>query len=261
MGAFHVKHNRRTRHAGEHILRKQHHLSVGVDDLAVFCDDSKAVAVAIEGKAQLGVGLFQGVNQVLQILWLARVRVMVGKGAVHLAEQFNHLAANFAKNLRSGRASNTIATVDHDFHGALEANISCNPVAIRRFNVHIAHRPAVLQTPAFALHHLAQGLNLFAVNRAAPHHHLEAVVIFGIVAARDLDAAFAERISRKVEQRRGHAAYVDHSHACLHQPAHQGGRQRWPADAPIAAHSDRGLPFAQGQGAKGAAQAERKGFV
>jgi hypothetical protein len=63
----------------EHVLRKQHHLAVGVDVVAVLGDDAQAVAVAVKGQAQLGVGVLQRADQVAQVFGLARVGVVVGK--------------------------------------------------------------------------------------------------------------------------------------------------------------------------------------
>jgi hypothetical protein len=77
--ALHVEDDVAARHAREHVLREQDHLAVGVDVLAVLGDDAQAVAVAVEGQAELGVGLAQRADQVLQVLGLARVRVVVGE--------------------------------------------------------------------------------------------------------------------------------------------------------------------------------------
>jgi hypothetical protein len=64
-------------------------------------------------------------------------------------------------------------------------------------------------------------LDFVPVDGAPAHHHLEAVVVLRVVAARDLDAAGAQRAGGKVEHRRGHHADVDHLHADRDQAARQ----------------------------------------
>ena len=110
------------------------------------------------------------------------------------------------------------------------------------------------QHPAFVLHHLAQALNFFAVNGAACHHHLEAVVVLGVVAARDLDAASAQGVGGEIKLRCGHHAHIDDVHTCIHQSLHQGGGQRGPTQATISTHRHCGFALRQRLGAKGFAQ-------
>jgi hypothetical protein len=81
----------------EHVGGKQHQLAVGEDDLAVLGDDAETVAVAVEGQADLGVGILQRADHVLQVLGLGRVGVVVGEGAVDLAEQFDQVTAHLAE--------------------------------------------------------------------------------------------------------------------------------------------------------------------
>jgi hypothetical protein len=73
---------------------EQHQLAVGIDDLAVLGHHAEAVAVAIEGQAQFGVGLAQGAPQVFEVLRLGRIGVMVGEVAVDLAVQGRHRASH-----------------------------------------------------------------------------------------------------------------------------------------------------------------------
>ena len=75
------------------------------------------------------------------------------------------------------------------------------------------------------------GLDVVAINRAAGQHHLEAVVVLRVVAARDLDARAATMLGARsghvVEHRRGHGADVDDIQPGRGQPAHQGRDKRW----------------------------------
>lgn len=65
--AFHVEHDGAARHAGQHILCKQHHLPVGVDHIAVLGDDAQATAVAVEGQPQFRIGLAQDAPDVFEV--------------------------------------------------------------------------------------------------------------------------------------------------------------------------------------------------
>jgi hypothetical protein len=53
--ALHVEDHGGAAVAREHVAREQHELAVGVDDLPVLRDDAQAVAVAVEGQAELGI--------------------------------------------------------------------------------------------------------------------------------------------------------------------------------------------------------------
>src|SRR5205807_8963754 len=57
--ALHVVDDLGPRIAAEHVLRQQHQLAVGIDDLAVLGDKAEPVAVAVEGQAELALSSFQ----------------------------------------------------------------------------------------------------------------------------------------------------------------------------------------------------------
>ena len=75
--------------------------------------------------------------------------------------------------------------------------------------------------PTFILHHLTQALNLVAVNRPASQHHFEAVVILGVVAAGDLNAAVTQGVGGEIKLRRGDHAYIDHFNTHIQQALYQ----------------------------------------
>ena len=66
--AFDIKYDLCRRVAREHILRKQDHLSIGVNRRPFFGNDAQAVAIAVKGKAQLGIAFPQGALHIVQIL-------------------------------------------------------------------------------------------------------------------------------------------------------------------------------------------------
>ena len=86
MRAFHIKDDGAAWHAGEYVLGKEHHLAVGVDDLAVFGDYAQAVAIAVKGQAYFCVGFAQGAFQVFEVFGFARVGVVVGEVAINRAK-------------------------------------------------------------------------------------------------------------------------------------------------------------------------------
>jgi hypothetical protein len=120
---------------------------------------------------------------------------------------------------------------------------------------------AGLQLPALGLHGDAQVLDFVAINGAATQHHLEAVVVLGVVAARDLDAAVAQRVGSKVQHGGGDHAHINDGDAGVLQAGHQGFDQSGSAQATVAANGDRGFPLGHGDGAKRPAQAARNVFV
>ena len=89
-------------------------------------------------------------------------------------------------------------------------NIADDAFAVGLEHIELAHFAARQQAPVFRLHHAAQGLNFFAVNGAPCQHHLEAVVILGIVTASDLNAAAAQGVGSEIEHRGGHRTDIDH---------------------------------------------------
>ena len=56
-GAFDVVDDRRSRIAREHVFGEQHQQTIGIDHLAVRGDHTEAIAVAVEGDSDIGVGL------------------------------------------------------------------------------------------------------------------------------------------------------------------------------------------------------------
>src|SRR5256885_13218843 len=61
--ALHVVDDLGPRIAAEHVLRQQHQLAVGIDDLAVLGDEAEPVAVAVEGQAELALSGLQFLYQ------------------------------------------------------------------------------------------------------------------------------------------------------------------------------------------------------
>jgi len=79
---------------------------------------------------------------------------------------------------------------------------------------------------------------------------------FGVVAARDLNAAFTQSAGGEIQLRCGHHADIQHLYACLHQALYQRLRQVGTTQATITAHRDLLLAKGQGLRAKTAAQGD-----
>ena len=250
--AFHVVQDLRARMAGQHVGGKQHHLAVRVDDLAILGDHAQAVAIAIEGDADLRIRLGQAADQVLQVFRMRRVRMVVREIAIDVAEQFDDLAAHAAEQVAREGAGHAIAAVDGDLDRARQLDVAQDALQVGGADIMggVASRrgtgAAIVGDDA-----VVQRLDRFAVDRFAGQHHLEAVVIGWIVAARDHDAGTrVEHIRAEVDHRRGHHAQVDHVDACRLQALRQRRRQFRPRQAAIAADHDPLLTLGQGGLAK-----------
>ena len=239
-------------------MGKQLHLPIGIDVLAIAGHNAQAVAVTIKGQAKLSARAGQGGDQVFQIFRFARVGVVVGKLPIDLAEQFDDLAAQGTKNPRRRSARHAIATVDHDLHRPSQTHIAQDAVGIRLDQVHQAHQSPGFQDPAFIGHGGAQSLDVLAINGAPSQHHLETVVILGVVAARDLNAAAAQRVRGKVQHRGGDHPHVNHHHAHIDQTLHQGRAEAGRTPAAVTTHGHRGLPTSRSLVAKGPTQSTGK---
>src|SRR5450759_1763215 len=207
---LYVVDHRRAGVARQHVGGEQHELPVGIDDVAALSDDAEAVAVAVEREADFGVAALQGFDQVGEILRHRGIRVVIGESAVHLAEEFGHLAAETAIQLRRVRTGDTVAAVDGDFHRPRELHVTGDACEVIGVDVGSAVTAiARRNVPAFDA--LPQSLDCVARERVARQHDLEPVVIGRVVRARHHYAGQgAEVVGREVEHRGGHAADVDY---------------------------------------------------
>ena len=261
LGTLDVKQDLAARHALQHVLGKQHHLPVGVNVGAVLGDNAQAVAVAIKGQSQLGIAVLQGIDQVAQVFGFAGIGVVVGKTAVHFGKQLGHFTAQRPKDGGGGSARNAVAAVHHDFHGARQRDVAGDAVAVGRQHIALTQTAAGRQLPGFVFNGAAQRLDFIAKDGAAVEHHLEAVVVLGVVAAGDLDAGGTQGAGSKVQHRSGARANVDHVQAGFGQPQFQRRHQRRPRQAAIAPHGHGALAFGTRRRTKGAPQRARQCFV
>ena len=92
---------------------KMHEELVAVDDLAGLVHRADPVGVAVERDAQLGAGAPHLGLEVAQVLGDGRIGMMVGEGAVRLAEERRHLGAERLEGRHRDEAPGPVAAVDH----------------------------------------------------------------------------------------------------------------------------------------------------
>ena len=250
LGAFDIEDDRSAGNPRQHITGKQNHLTVRIDVVTLLGDNSQAITIPVKCKAQFRIRILEGSHQVSQIFRFARVRVVVGKVAVHFTEQLNDLTANGPKNCRSRCPSNAVTTVHHNFHWPGKLDIRQDARLIRRFDVDIAHAPPRFEGPALSLHHPTQILDFLSVNGTTPHHHLEAVVILWIVTAGHLNAAGAQRAGCKVQHGGGHHAHINNIETGSNKPTNQGCTQSRATQSTVTTHRHRCFTFKPGDGSK-----------
>ena len=89
--ALHLADDRRPGIQGKQIAGEEDHQLVPPEDVALLVDRADAVRVAIERNAEVRTRGPDLLLQVAQVLGHGRIGVVVGKGAVQLAEQLDHL--------------------------------------------------------------------------------------------------------------------------------------------------------------------------
>ncbi len=240
-------------HARQHVGGEEHQLAIRVDDFAVLGHHAEAVAVAVEGDADFGVGFLERADDVGQIFRLGRVRVMVGEIAVDFAEQRDDLAAEAREQFRCDRAGDAVAAVHDDLQRPGELDVADDLFNVGGLDVgHAALALAVLQVAG--LDAPLQILDRVERQRRAADHHLQAVVVGRVVAAGDRDAGVAaEFVGGEVGDRGRHAADVDGVHAGGADAVHQRAGQFGAGQAAVAADGDRFLALLDGQRAEGVA--------
>ena len=112
-----------------------------------------------------------------------------------------------------------------------------------------------LKNPSFLLNDVPEGLNFIAVNGAPTQDHFETIVVFGVVAARDLNARVAKGVGRKIKLWGGGQAHIQHLNAHRHQTANKGSRQNRSTQAPVTTHRHGVAALFHSQGTKSTPQA------
>ena len=172
--------------SAKHVFCKEHHLTIGINDLTGLRHDAEAVAVAVEGKSHFRVGRAHERLQVLQVGGLRRIGVMIREMSVDLRKERQHPAAESVIETFGEGARHAVAAVDGDRHRTRKRNVAEHLLEVGRNGVHRLARSRRLGLEPLALFNsFADLLDLVGKERNARHHHLETVVLGGIVRTRD----------------------------------------------------------------------------
>ena len=179
--AFNIAENERVGFSGQHLASQKRKQLITEQEPAAFVNRANPVGIAIKAKAEVGVA---GNNQSLKVGHVRlhnRVRMVVGEGAVRLAEKWHNLRAHALKKLNAVFPSRAVAAVDNNLEGAGQRYFSSDIRAIYRENVaNFVCSHAGWELPVF--HRFVQGGYLFAVQGGGAAPDLEPVILCRIVA-------------------------------------------------------------------------------
>src|SRR6266481_6451920 len=163
--------------ARQYVARIDDQDVVPPDYLAGVVDHADAVRVAIERNADVGVVLFHGGDQILDVFWDSGIRVVIRKRAVALAVQKARLDAELRKELWRNKGARSVATIEDDLQVATNfPDVRRNVVDVAVDDLFVAKR--ALPAWEFARNgELIEVLYVSAVNGAGSETKLESVVL------------------------------------------------------------------------------------
>ncbi|MCY1210231.1 hypothetical protein D9M69_290400 [compost metagenome] len=178
--------------------------------------------------------------------------MVVGEGAVDVAVQRDHGAAQGLDQLRCDHPGYAVAAVHHHFQGPGHGDVVADFTEVAIQHVH-RFEAADAAGQVVALDAGVQGSDLFVGQGFAGDHDLEAVVVRRVVAAGEHHAGFAgQHVGCVVERRGRHHADVADLATAVQQALDQRLDQLRAGQAAIAADRDVGLAAGQALGADGA---------
>jgi len=190
---LHIGDNRRPGVVPEHILGVDHQQLVTPDHAALAIDRADPVAIAIESHSEIELLVRDQRLEVRQIGLDRGIGMMIGEIAIHFGVKQMMGARQARSKFLKRRAGSTIARIPADLEpGERRGVYPVQPLKqppdilfedVLRFGRSGAVGPSALRG------NLAQPLDIRAEERAPLEHHLEAIVIGGIMAAGYLDAA------------------------------------------------------------------------
>ena len=180
LAGLHIGDDRRPRPFGKHGARQHDHQLVTPQDAALPVDHADPVAIAIQRDAEVGLVLGHRLHQLFQIFRHGRVGMMIRESAVHLDIQ-QHMAGGQAHaDFIHQRAAGAITAVPDDLQLLAFAIVAHHPVGIFLHDVMPADRARAALEIATGRQG-AQALNIVTEERIVPQHHLETVIIRGVV--------------------------------------------------------------------------------
>src|SRR4051812_35023282 len=103
--ALHLADDGRAGPVREHVAREEDHQLIAPEDLAVLVHRAHAVGVAVPGDTQIRLCFQHLTLQVVQVLFHGRIGMVIGEGAVELAEELGHVMPQRAQKARSDHAA------------------------------------------------------------------------------------------------------------------------------------------------------------
>ena len=204
--ALHVVDDIGARVSARDVARKQHHEAIGPDDCPAVGDDAQAVAIAVEGDAQVRIAFADRDDEVVEVRRFGRIRMVVRKAAVDFLVQAHHFAPESFEERRRDQTRHAIAAVDHDRHGTGDGDVGDDAITVLFDDAGRLRRAAGSRRAVAAFDTRTQGLNGIPGKHGAADQHLQSVVLGGVVRSRNHDPRPGiERVGGVVEQRRRNA--------------------------------------------------------
>ena len=243
----------------QHVARPQHQELVAPQDAALAVDRADAVAVAVEGDAEIAAALLHLGHELHEVLRHGRIGMVRREGAVDLLVQHEMLARQLVDDGTDRHADRAVADVPRDLELLAGLDVAQEPRRVVGQDV-LLLRLALAAFPVALARQRAQRLDVGAEERLLAHHHLEAVVVRRIVRAGDLDAAVGiEVVDGEIEHRRRRHADVGDVDAGGRQAFDAGGGQFGRAQPAVIAQRHAATALAADHRAEGAADGARVG--
>ncbi len=218
---------------------EQHQQAVPEDDLAVLVDRTEPIAVAVEREPQRGAGAPNRRDQVPEVLRHRRVRVVIGKRAVRIAEQRDDVGAGARQRGLGDQTGHAVATVDHHPDRTLHAVARDNGVDVSRQHGVVGLDEPVPRVGRLVLDQPTHLLDPLAVQRLARRHDLEPVERRRVVGTRNLNPAIhVEFVQCQVEGRRREHSDVHRRATRAGDPVPDGTSQHFAGGAVVPSHRD-----------------------
>ena len=228
------------------------------DNLASIVDHANAIGVAIEGDANVGtIFLYRG-DQILKVFWNCRIRVMIGKGSVALAEKVAWLDTESCEKPRHDERSCSVAAIENGLEIARQLADTTSDVVDVAIDDWLAVQTPLPARELSCNRQIVDVLNVGAVDGIGRQPKLEPIVLWRVVGPGDLDAADnVEIVLRPIRQWRGNDPDIDDLDAAGEQSRYERLVEPDPTRPIVAADRDRSVDAFFGE--KGSVRATDRG--
>ena len=208
--------------AGQDIAGEDGEDFIGLVADALFIDHAEAIGIAVPGDTEVGAVAADFGGQVGHGGGILGIGQVMGKGAVEVGIEADHLAADALQRLGAGHRRDAVAGVRHDLERSGQGEPASQERPILLFGV-AGGEGAGAAFEIAAVREAAHLLDFVGGQRDPPPlQQFHAVHGHGVVAAGDIDATVdAPGSSGKIQQGRGREADIDHRHPGGTEPGHQ----------------------------------------